>query len=130
MATFALIHGAGSDGWYWHLVEPDLRAAGHETIAVDLPCDDDSAGLEDYVGVIREMVERFLAGESSRFLAADFQERPMSEHRRQSSQRAECALARRKPWSRSRCSSQDLPAATRASPRRVKPVGRSPISLM
>jgi pimeloyl-ACP methyl ester carboxylesterase len=52
VTTFALIHGAGSDGWYWHLVEPELRAAGHETIAVDLPCDDDSAGLDDYVDVV------------------------------------------------------------------------------
>src|SRR5690349_16810040 len=56
MTTFALIHGAGSDGWYWHLVEPDLRAAGHETIAVDLPCDDDSAGLDDYVDVVVDAV--------------------------------------------------------------------------
>lgn len=56
MTTFALIHGAGSDGWYWHLVEPILRDAGHETIAVDLPCDDDSAGLVDYVDVVVEAV--------------------------------------------------------------------------
>jgi len=25
MATFALIHGAGDVGWYWHLVEVELR---------------------------------------------------------------------------------------------------------
>jgi pimeloyl-ACP methyl ester carboxylesterase len=52
MTTFALIHGAGSDGWYWHLVEPELQAAGHDTVAVDLPCDDDSAGLDDYADVV------------------------------------------------------------------------------
>jgi pimeloyl-ACP methyl ester carboxylesterase len=57
MTTFALIHGAGSDGWYWHLVEPELRAAGHETIAVDLPCDDDSVGLDDYVDLVVAAVE-------------------------------------------------------------------------
>ena len=28
MATYVLIHGAGSDGWYWHLVAPRLRPAG------------------------------------------------------------------------------------------------------
>ncbi len=33
MATFVLLHGAASDGWYWHLVEPALQAAGHRTIA-------------------------------------------------------------------------------------------------
>ena len=37
MATFVLIPGAGSDSWYWHLVEPELRAAGHDVVAVDLP---------------------------------------------------------------------------------------------
>ena len=26
MATFVLIHGAGSDAWYWHLVVPGLHA--------------------------------------------------------------------------------------------------------
>ncbi len=48
MATFVLIHGAGSDGWYWHLVEPELSRRGHDVVAMDLPCDDDSAGLDEY----------------------------------------------------------------------------------
>lgn len=56
MTTFALIHGAGSDRWYWHLVEPVLQAAGHETIAVDLPCDDDTVGLDGYVDVVTQAV--------------------------------------------------------------------------
>jgi pimeloyl-ACP methyl ester carboxylesterase len=44
-ATFVLIHGGGDVGWYWHLVERELRQRGHDTLATDLPCDDDSAGL-------------------------------------------------------------------------------------
>src|SRR5437763_10969264 len=52
MATFVLIHGAGSDGWYWHLVTPLLEAAGHEVIAPDLPVTDDSAGIEEYAGTV------------------------------------------------------------------------------
>jgi hypothetical protein len=28
MATFVLIHGAGDVGWYWHLVERELRRRG------------------------------------------------------------------------------------------------------
>lgn len=52
--TFVLIHGAGSDGWYWHLVEEALRRRGHETIAPDLPVGDDSAGLADYAEVVLE----------------------------------------------------------------------------
>jgi pimeloyl-ACP methyl ester carboxylesterase len=52
MATFVLIPGAGSDSWYWHLVVPLLAAAGHDVVAVDLPCEDDSAGLEEYVEAV------------------------------------------------------------------------------
>jgi pimeloyl-ACP methyl ester carboxylesterase len=48
MATFVLIPGAGGAAWYWHLVLPLLQAAGHEAIAVDLPGDDETAGLSVY----------------------------------------------------------------------------------
>jgi pimeloyl-ACP methyl ester carboxylesterase len=51
MATFVLLPGAASDAWYWHLVAPELRAAGHDVIAVDLPVDDDDAGLAEYTDV-------------------------------------------------------------------------------
>jgi pimeloyl-ACP methyl ester carboxylesterase len=56
MATYVLIHGAGSDPWYWHLVEPELRARGHDVVAVDLPCDDDSAGLAEYADAVVDAV--------------------------------------------------------------------------
>jgi hypothetical protein len=26
MATDALVHGAADSGWFWHLLEPELRA--------------------------------------------------------------------------------------------------------
>ena len=52
MATFVLIHGGGDVGWYWHLVERELRQRGHDTLAPDLPCDDDSAGLAEYAGTV------------------------------------------------------------------------------
>jgi pimeloyl-ACP methyl ester carboxylesterase len=52
MATYVLIHGAGSDAWYWHLVAPELRARGHDVVAMDLPCDDDTAGLAEYADVV------------------------------------------------------------------------------
>ncbi len=54
MATFVLIHGAGDDSSYWHLVVPHLRDRGHEVVAVDLPCDDDSAGLSEYADAVVE----------------------------------------------------------------------------
>jgi pimeloyl-ACP methyl ester carboxylesterase len=52
VATFVLIHGAGDVGWYWHLVEAELRARGHEAISPDLPCDDDLAGLPEYADTV------------------------------------------------------------------------------
>jgi pimeloyl-ACP methyl ester carboxylesterase len=56
VATFALIHGGGDVGWYWHLVEAELRHHGHEVVAPDLPCDDDSAGLDEYADTVVEAV--------------------------------------------------------------------------
>lgn len=50
--TFVLIHGAGSDGWYWHRVAPLLEALGHQVVAPDLPVGDDSAGLDEYAQVV------------------------------------------------------------------------------
>ena len=54
MATFVLVHGAGDVGWYWHLTEAELRARGHQTIAPDLPCDDDTASLDDYARTVAD----------------------------------------------------------------------------
>ena len=57
MATYALIHGAGDVGWYWHLVERELRARGHETVAPDLPIEDDDATLADHARVVLDAIE-------------------------------------------------------------------------
>jgi pimeloyl-ACP methyl ester carboxylesterase len=48
MASFVLIPGAGGMASYWHRVVPLLERAGHEAIAVDLPGDDENAGLSVY----------------------------------------------------------------------------------
>jgi hypothetical protein len=56
MALFALIHGGGDVGWYWHLVEAELRSRGHDSVAPDLPCDDDSLALDAYAGTVVEAV--------------------------------------------------------------------------
>ena len=52
MATYVLIPGAGGVAWYWRLVEADLRERGHDVVAVDLPADDDSAGLAEYADAV------------------------------------------------------------------------------
>src|SRR5665809_140892 len=56
MATYVLIHGAGDVGWYWHLVEADLRQRGHDVVAMDLPSDDDSAGLSEYADTVFDAI--------------------------------------------------------------------------
>lgn len=56
MATYVLIHGAGSDSWYWHRVVPELQARGHDVVAPDLPCDDDSAGLQEYADTVVDAI--------------------------------------------------------------------------
>jgi pimeloyl-ACP methyl ester carboxylesterase len=56
MSTFVLIHGAGDVGWYWHLVEAELRREGHDVVAPDLPCEDDSAGLREYADVVIDAI--------------------------------------------------------------------------
>ena len=56
MSTFVLIHGAGDVGWYWHLVEAELRERGHDTVAPDLPGDDESVGLKEYADAVVEAV--------------------------------------------------------------------------
>lgn len=69
MATYALIHGAGDVGWYWHLVERELRTRGHRTVAPDLPIEDDDATLEDHTRVVVDAIgdrrEAIVVGQSS-----------------------------------------------------------------
>jgi len=56
MATFVLIHGAGDSGWYWHLLEAELRRRGHDVVAPDLPSEDDSAGLPEYADTVVDAI--------------------------------------------------------------------------
>ena len=56
MATYVLIHGAGDSGWYWHLLEAELRDRGHDVVAPDLPSEDDAAGLPEYADVVVDAI--------------------------------------------------------------------------
>jgi pimeloyl-ACP methyl ester carboxylesterase len=49
---FVLIPGSGGAAWYWSRVAPLLREAGHEAVAVDLPGDDENAGIEQYADMV------------------------------------------------------------------------------
>ena len=48
MSTFIFVPGAGGDAWYWHRVVPLLERAHHDAQAIDLPGDDERAGLSAY----------------------------------------------------------------------------------
>ncbi len=52
MATFMFLHGAGGSAADWDLLRAELHALGHDTRAVDLPSDDDTAGLADHTQVV------------------------------------------------------------------------------
>jgi pimeloyl-ACP methyl ester carboxylesterase len=57
VTTFILIPGAGGrSSWYWRRVVPLLRAGGSDAIAVDLPGDDETAGLPDYARLVTEAI--------------------------------------------------------------------------
>jgi pimeloyl-ACP methyl ester carboxylesterase len=52
VATFALVHGGWHGAWCWELLIPLLQEAGHDVVAMDLPCDDGSASFETYAEVV------------------------------------------------------------------------------
>src|SRR5687767_14567240 len=50
--TYVLVPGAGGMASYWDRVRRELDARGLASVAVDLPADDPSKGLPDYVDLI------------------------------------------------------------------------------
>jgi pimeloyl-ACP methyl ester carboxylesterase len=52
MTTFLLVPGGGSDPSYWRFLVAELAERGHQGIAVDLPCQHDSADLNDYADAV------------------------------------------------------------------------------
>lgn len=57
MTTFALVHGAWHGQWCWKPLGEKLEARGHRVVAVDLPCEDVSAGCAEYAGVVVRSLE-------------------------------------------------------------------------
>jgi pimeloyl-ACP methyl ester carboxylesterase len=68
VSTFVLMPGAGSGPEHWTLVEPLLAAAGHVTVAPDLPCESDTDGLPEFTAAALEAIgdraELILVGQS------------------------------------------------------------------
>ena len=57
MSTNVLIPGEGGIAWYRHRVVPLLEQAGYTCLPVDLPADDDSAGLPEYADRVVETAD-------------------------------------------------------------------------
>jgi pimeloyl-ACP methyl ester carboxylesterase len=57
MATYVLIHGAGDSAFHWHLLEPELRARGHDVVSMDLPCEDERADLRKYAEAVVSAID-------------------------------------------------------------------------
>jgi pimeloyl-ACP methyl ester carboxylesterase len=56
VSCFAIVHAAGDGAVTWGQVADALRAEGHDVVAVDLPCEDDSATFSDYADVVVDAV--------------------------------------------------------------------------
>jgi pimeloyl-ACP methyl ester carboxylesterase len=56
MSTYALIPGAGCSPFYWHLLELELRGRGHDVLPIDLPNEDDAAGLAEYADLVARAI--------------------------------------------------------------------------
>jgi pimeloyl-ACP methyl ester carboxylesterase len=57
MTTFGLVHGAWHGAWCWAPVVDELRALGHEAVAMDLPTEDPSAGVEEYAATVLDALD-------------------------------------------------------------------------
>jgi pimeloyl-ACP methyl ester carboxylesterase len=55
--NFVMVPGAGGAAYYWHRVKAELATRGHAAVAVDLPGDDDSAGLSTYADIVTAEIE-------------------------------------------------------------------------
>ena len=56
MSTDVLVHGSGSDSFSWQWVTPLLEQLGHDVVAPDLRCDDESADMNDDADVVVEAI--------------------------------------------------------------------------
>jgi pimeloyl-ACP methyl ester carboxylesterase len=56
VATYLLVPGAWHGAWCWERVAPLIRGAGHEVVAIDLPCEDASVGCAGYRDIALDAV--------------------------------------------------------------------------
>lgn len=56
MSVFALVHGAWQGAWCWERLVPELERRGHRAVAMDLPCEDPTAGFEAYADAVEDAI--------------------------------------------------------------------------
>jgi pimeloyl-ACP methyl ester carboxylesterase len=56
MGRYVLVPGAGGVAWYWHRLVPLLERVGYQAVPVDLPGDDEDAGLPEYAALVGQGV--------------------------------------------------------------------------
>jgi pimeloyl-ACP methyl ester carboxylesterase len=54
LSVFGLVHGAWHGAWAWERLAPELEVRGHHPVAVELPSDDVSKGLDDYARTVAD----------------------------------------------------------------------------
>ena len=59
--TFGLVHGSWHGAWSWELVQEELRTAGYQAVAMDLPIADPRATFDDYADVVVEALKEYEA---------------------------------------------------------------------
>lgn len=57
MTTYALVHGAWHRATHWDPTAQLLREAGHDVVAVDLPCENPAATLVDGAAVVLDALK-------------------------------------------------------------------------
>lgn len=50
--TFGLVHGSWHGAWCWDLLSDELKALGHNPVAMDLPIDDPAANFDNYAEAV------------------------------------------------------------------------------
>lgn len=64
MARFVFVHGAWHGSWCWLPLCDELERRGHETDAVDLPCEMVGLSVRDYAAVVGPQPDAVVVGHS------------------------------------------------------------------
>jgi pimeloyl-ACP methyl ester carboxylesterase len=64
VARFVFVHGAWHGAWCWQALREELEFRGHETHAVDLPCETVGLSVRDYAAAVGPQPDAVVVGHS------------------------------------------------------------------